>query len=397
MPHSFRRLCLLLALLCLSCLCTGCSAEVPPTDSAGTRLIALNTGKSDCLLLLFEDRAYLIDSGWERTYNTLREALRQYGVTRLNGVFLTHCDKDHYGGLMPLAQSDLLIDAWYAAAIYHDVKPGEHPMELACAVRSETVQYLAAGDVLQLSPSAMLTVLGPLTCNTENENNNSLVFSVETADGTLLFTGDMKLAEEQELLEAGVIPRADVLKVPFHGDNSASADSFVQAVSPQIAVICTATQEEPDTPAPSTLKRYGRIGTQCVVTQDYTRGIEITLRIGRAAVSDIVWDTPDYSKSVRAAITLEDDILTLRNSAAQDIDMSGWIVYSSRGETCITLPAGSVLPANGVFKLGTRATESAVSLQLDSQRLWHKSRYARAVIYDAAGGIVAVTDNGMPE
>ncbi len=397
MPHSFRRLCLLLTLLCLSCLCSGCSAEVPPADSSGTRLIALNTGKSDCLLLLFEDRAYLIDSGWEHTYNTLKEALRQYGVTHLNGVFLTHCDKDHYGGLMPLAQSDLSIDAWYAAAIYHDVKPGEHPMELACAVRGETVHYLAAKDTLQLSPSALLTVLGPLTCNTENENNNSLVFSVETADGVLLFTGDMKLDEEQELLEAGVVPRADVLKVPFHGDNSASADSFVQAVSPQVAVICTSTQEEPDTPAPSTLKRYGRIDAQCVITQDYTHGIEITLRGGRAAISDIVWNTPDYSASVRAEITLEDDILTLQNSAAQDIDMSGWIIYSSRGETCVTLPAGSVLPANGVFKLGTRATEPAVSLRLDSKRLWHKSRYDRAVIYDAAGGIVAVTDNGMPE
>lgn len=397
MPYFFRRLCLLLAMLCLVCSCGGCSAETPEAFSTGTRLIALNVGKSDCLLLLFENQAYLIDSGWERAYNTLREALRQYGITRLNGVFLTHCDKDHYGGLMQLAQSGLAVDAWYAAAIYHDVKPGEHPMELACAARGETVRYLSAGDVLPLSDAAVLTVLGPLVRNTENENNNSLVFSVETADGTLLFTGDMKLDEERSLLEAGVIPRADVLKVPFHGDSSASGEAFIQTVSPQVAVICTATQEEPDTPSPSTLKRYGRMGVQCAVTQDYTRGIEVTLRNGRASLSDIVWDTPDYSASVRAAISLDDDMLTLRNSSAQDITLTGWAVYSSRGETFVPLPEGSVLPANGVFKIGTRATAGDVTLRLDSKRLWHKSRYDRAVIYDAAGCIVAVTDNGMPE
>ena len=251
--------------------------------------------------------------------------------------------------------------------------------------------------MLALSEAAVLTVLGPLTKNIENENNNSLVFSVETQDGTLLFTGDMKLEEEAGLLSAGLIPTADVLKVPFHGDNTASSERFVQTVMPQIALICTSTQEEPDTPAGSVLKRYGLIGAQVYVTQDSTCGIEITLKNGIASVSDIVWQLPDYSAIIRAAIDLKDDMLTLRNSSASDISLSGWAVYSSRGSECIFLPVGAVLPANGVYKIGTRATSQQADLSLDMKRMWHKSKFDQALIYDEYGSVVATTGNGMPE
>ena len=56
-----------------------------------------------------------------------------------------------------------------------------------------------------------------------------------------------------------------------------------------------------------------------------------------------------------------------------------------------------MLPANGVYKIGARATEKPVSLQLDVKRLWHISRYDQLMLYDATGALVAVTDNGMPE
>lgn len=390
-----RFLCLAIALLLVTC--TACTAEKPAQDGPGTRLIALNAGKADCLLLLFEDKSYLIDSGYERTFPALLEMLRQYDITRLDGVILTHCDKDHYGSLMPLAKSDIDVNAWYAAAIYHDVKPGEHPMELAAAARGEQVTWLSAGDTLKLTGSASLTVLGPLTVNAENENNNSLVFSVETADGTLLFTGDMKLDEEMALLLQRVIPRADVLKVPFHGDNSACSDNFVRAVSPQLALISTSTKEEPDTPSAKVIKRLGLVDAQTLITQDFAQGVEITLKKGRASYTALQFSVPDHSRHVRAAIDLNNDILTLRNSLGEAISLKGWMVYSSRGETCVYLPEDAVLPANGVYKIGTRATGSEVTLKLDMKRLWHSSRYDQAVIYDAHGSVVAVTDNGMPE
>lgn len=391
-----RRFFALLLVLALLLCCSGCAEQT--ADGSGTQLVALNMGKADCLLLMFEGHAWLIDCGYAYTYNLLAEALRRCGAERLDGVFLTHCDKDHYGGLSALADSEVAVGAWYAAAYYYDVKDYNHPMALAAAKRGESVTWLNAGDELALGRSGKLTVVGPLSLNTENENNNSLVFYVETPDGTLLFTGDMKLEEEYELMDAGLITAADVLKVPFHGDNTANSESFVQKVSPQLALICTSTEEEPDTPASSVLKRYRRCGSEIIVTQDYARGVEITLKDGAARAEALVWDgLPDYSRWVRAAIAASDDLLTLRNSSGQDIDLAGWIVYSTRGGECVRLPEGAALPANGVYKIGTRTTASDVDYSVDVKRLWHKSKLDRALILDQTGAVVAVTDNGMAE
>ena len=374
---------------------TGCAAAAP--GEADVRLIALNVGKGDCLLLLIGENAYLIDSGYDYTYNRLREAMAQYHVARLNGVFLSHCDKDHYGGLMALAQSDMPVDAWYAAAIYYDIPAGGHPMALAAGRRGDTVQYLNAGDTLNLTSAAVLRVIGPLTCNTENENNNSLVFYVDTPQGTLLFTGDMKLAEEYELWEAGAFAHADLLKVPFHGDNSASSQRFVDAVLPGAALISTSTAQEPDTPASSILKRYGKAGAALYVTQDYPWGIEFTLLHGQVTGAALQWDVPDFSQSLRASIDMDDDLLTLYNSSGDPIALGGWIIFSTKGEECLTLPQDAVLPANGVYKIGSRATGGSADLKADIKRIWHKSKYDQCLVFDTAGSLAVFTDNGMAE
>ncbi len=384
--------CLLLIVLLFSCVVSTNAAA----DTA-THLFALNIGKADCLLLLTESKAYLIDTGWERTSAAMLELLRRNSITHLDGVFLSHCDRDHYGGLSALAQSDVQVDAWYASSIYYDIPGSGHPMIAAAAQRGQEVAWLSAGDKIDISDSASFTVLGPLTQNTENENNNSLVLYVQTADGSILLTGDMKLDEEYALLSAGVVPACDVLKVAFHGDGSATSSSFLQTVSPQAAIICTSTSEEADTPAHSLLKSLGRLDIPYAVTQDSTRGIEVTLSGGTVTLSDIVWDLPDYSSCVRMQFNSTDHILTLLNSSTEAISLSGWTLYAARSKTCFTLPDDALLPANGVFKIGARITEKDVSLRLDVKRLWNKSHYDQLMLYDASGASVAVIDNGMPE
>ena len=90
-------------------------------------------------------------------------------------------------------------------------------------------------------------------------------------------------------------------------------------------------------------------------------------------------------------------MLTLRTSSASPVSVAGWAVYSTRGSECIFLPEDAVLPANGVYKIGTRATSQQVDLSLDMKRMWHKSKFDQALIYDEYGSVVATTGNGMPE
>jgi len=370
------------------------SASAFADESTGTLLVTLNIGKADCLLLMCNDKAYLIDAGYEYTYNSLAEMLRRYDISYLDGVFLSHTDRDHAGGLLLLAKSNISIGAWYASEYYTGVEEWEHPMVLAAGYRDETVTWLSQGDIID-DGTFTITVLGPSVLNTDNNNNNSLVLLAVTEDGSVLLTGDMKAEEETCLLSQGLFSQVDLLKVPFHGDNSASTRQFVEYVHAQAAIIPTSSQEEPDTPSPATLRRYGLVDTPVYVTQDYSRGILATLSNGTVTLEDIVWDTPTYSKYIRASIKLQDDMLTLMNSTSEPLSLSGWILYSTEGETTVVLPEDAVIPANGVLRIGTRATSAAVGISLNIKQLWHQSKPDTAILFDPSGAVAATASNGL--
>ena len=90
-------------------------------------LFATNVGKGDALILRAGDYACLIDAGKARAMGRVKAALAGMGISRLEGVFLTHTDDDHAGGLEWLAAGDMPVDNWYAPAMYTGVKEKKHP------------------------------------------------------------------------------------------------------------------------------------------------------------------------------------------------------------------------------------------------------------------------------
>ena len=267
--------CLLLALL------TGLTCAAAE-ESAEMSLLAINVGKADCLLLRCGASAYLIDTGTKKTADRVLTVLEASGVTRLDGIILTHTHADHAGGLKALlAAPSLTVDAVYAPAFYLLKKEdGKHPIEKALKKADPVpVTWLRSGDTIPLDGGS-LTVLGPIVPNEETENNNSLVLLAEGGGGTMLLTGDMEFPEEATLLQAGVLPKVDVLKIGNHGEGDATSEQFIQAVQPSLAVISTNTEEEPDTPDPRVIKLLDAWHVETVQTQDADSGLLITLRNG---------------------------------------------------------------------------------------------------------------------
>lgn len=105
----------------------------------------------------------------------------------------------------------------------------------------------------------------------------------------MLLTGDMELPEESELIEAGLISQAAVLKVAHHGNEDATSWQFVLLARPQWAVISTSSVEKPETPSSKVLSRLYDVKAGVAVTQDAEVGILVTLRDGQAGAEAINW------------------------------------------------------------------------------------------------------------
>ena len=391
-----------LSVLCLILAVTYALPHPAAAENAdGVTLTCLNIGKADCLILQAGEEAYLIDTGYERTYPALATALKELGITALEGVFMTHCHKDHMGGLLSLAQSDIPVNGWYAAAYYYNTDPEEHPILAAAAVRNEEPRFLYEGDFIPLKNGDGtwgFKVLGPLMIDEENENNNSLVMRFACPWGSILLTGDMKLEEEETLLNRGLFEKTDVLKAAHHGDNKASGEEMLAIVRPKVTLISTSTAEEGDTPAPSTLKRLADVGSQVYVTQDASDAWQVRLDGEGITVADIAWPgIPAAVSGISMAMDINEDVIALSYHGTQTVTLEGAMLYSTKGEDAYDLPA-ITLKAGQTYLIGSKSTDREdCDLYLEDKKIWHKSKRDVAILYDAWGRALARCDNGMEE
>ena len=373
-------------------------AAGPETAGSEVKLLCLNIGKADCFLLFSGDTRWLVDAGYEQNYPALEAALKEYQVDRLDGVFLTHCHEDHEGGLLPLAKSDTPVSAWYAAKIFYDVKDGEHPAVLAAKERGEAVTWLSAGDVIQAGADAAFTVLGPLEVNEKNENDNSLVLRFDSPAGSILFCGDMKTAEEEDLLSAGTLTPCTLLKAGHHGDGGTLKDRFLKAVRPQAAVISTSAAEEADTPAESTLLKLKNAACETFVTQDFHDALLLTLSGGKVTgADDVAWTgVPPRIEGITLEIDAGEDTVTLTNTAGNVVSLDGYLLFSTKGDERLPL-SGLTLEPGGTWTVGGKKTKVPVDQTWDEKSVWSKKKRDVGVLYDPWGRPVASADNGVSE
>ena len=272
-----------LFLLALMVLFSGTITGAQSTSAESEMtLLSINVRKADAHLLRCGNSTYLIDTGKKKEYDTLYRVLKENGVDRLTGVILTHSHADHTGGLKKLVQSDIVIENVYTSAFYAPKKEDkENPVVKALKDTGIEPVYLKSGDTLPMDGGELI-ILGPLTgmADPEEENSNSLVILASGGGGTILLTGDMEFPEESSLLNAGLIPHADVMKIGNHGEGDATSAQLIAAVSPSVAIIPTNTEDEPDTPDPRVMQLLSGRGITVLQTQQAEDGILVTIRNG---------------------------------------------------------------------------------------------------------------------
>ena len=250
----------LLTLILVLLLLTGCTVNAPVSEPVPETTVAVTTvpteepletickdgvlivhfidvGQADCALLECGGMSMLIDGGNTEDGWDVVEYIQDQGIEKLDLVVGTHPHEDHIGGL-PAVLDAFPVDTLWSGHIPYS-NGSTYALTSVASDKGLEIRYPQLGDTYTLG-DAQVTVLGPVRLNYEDVNDLSLVLMVEYGGTRFLFTGDMEMIAEDEMLDhwgEDFDFSADVLKVGHHGSYSSTGYRLLRAVMPTYGVI----------------------------------------------------------------------------------------------------------------------------------------------------------------
>lgn len=230
------------------------TVEQQQTVEGELQVHMIDVGQADCFLLVQGNQTALVDCGTRSTGEDAIAYLKEIGITKLDYVFGTHPHDDHMGGMydvitsldigtivIPKVKSGDVTSNWYQK-LMKEIKDGEYD-----------VKYVKVGDVYELGEADM-KVIGPINDPDGELNNYSTVMKVSFGEMDMIMTGDAEKEVERDILESGENIDAEILKVGHHGSDTSSSKEFVDAISPEYALISCEVGNKHEHPTETTMK-----------------------------------------------------------------------------------------------------------------------------------------------
>ncbi len=282
----------IIALVALCLLLSGCvvTLEAPiEMPDGGLTVHFIDVGQADCALLECNGEFLLIDGGNVGDGQLVISYLQNQGVETLKAVVCTHAHEDHVGGLPSVlavfpTEQVLAPTRTYASKVFDDFLYYTDQQGL-------TITIPEPGDELTLG-EARIEVLGPVKSYAET-NNTSIVLRVEFGGTSFLFTGDMEVAAENDMMDSGANVRADVLKVGHHGSETSTGYRFLYEVEPEYAVISVGADNKYGHPDETPLSRLDN--ADCTIFRTDHLGTIIATSDG--AQVEFTWENQDADPS----------------------------------------------------------------------------------------------------
>ncbi len=222
----------------------------------------LDVGQGQSVILHSEGKTYLVDCGGDYDQGAAdmaAETLLSRGISRIDGLIVTHLDRDHAGGVEMLL-SRIQTDALYLPRVVDENGTGE---QLAAMVSNTKV---IGEDVSLTFGDTKLTIFAPVSPNSGNESSMCILFQTENCD--ILIPGDRGAAAEKLLMEDYELPKLEVLVVGHHGSKYSATEALLAQTRPEYALISVGADNSYGHPAKETLSRLLEFGCTIFTTAD---------------------------------------------------------------------------------------------------------------------------------
>ena len=300
--------------------------------------VFLDVGQGDGILIRTEQgTSILIDGGSTSNQRVgeyvLLPAIRYYGMSELDYVFVTHGDADHISGIEYLLNAEHIgVRIRNLVLAKYGDRQGLANIETLAKEKNINIVYMEAGDKIQekqnpdmagltlecLYPSGStleakqvvereadgitddkkiaIGLGNEITANVPEEvglkdeitesgldaNDLSIVLLAKYDGRKILFTGDAgSMVEKRLILEKSILlSETDALKVGHHGSRSASSEGFLQTTKPQYAIISCGKKNHYGHPHEETLMQLQTIGAR-VYRTDQCGAIILHIQSGK--------------------------------------------------------------------------------------------------------------------
>ena len=260
------------------------TARLPP----GTlEAIFVDVGHGTSVVVRDTDSVWLYDCG--RLGNVdghsrgIQDVLWSLGVTRIDTLFLSHADSDHFNSLPGLVKR-FRIDRLITPPGMFD-RPGETLKQVRSLVTDSGIPLVEAsrGDRESSPGLPRWSVLHPPASRVSaSDNANSLVLRIDVAGVPLLLPGDVEPPGTASLIE-NPFPGdrlGGVLMAPHHGSLTADGEAVVAWMRPRHVIVSGGKNAD----RPEVHREFGSTGAHVHVTQSAGA---IRVRIGPDGSIDV--------------------------------------------------------------------------------------------------------------
>jgi competence protein ComEC len=202
------------------------------------KIAFLDIGQGDAIFIQSPDGNQIIfDGGVGDNISSVLPKQMSFFDRSLDMLVVTNPDKDHFEGFIKL-----LDDYTVPLIILPPVIADNNPvfLELLKKAENKGLQKIIAikGQRIDIGGGAYIDILFPdRDLKYVSENEGSIIAKLVYKNTSVLLTGDTTSNIEKYLLNYGFDVDSDILKIAHHGSKTSSAEEFIKAVSPDVAVI----------------------------------------------------------------------------------------------------------------------------------------------------------------